>query len=277
MSEHSLLRIENLCAGYHRSTIVHHAACEIVTGQVVALLGANGAGKTTLLKTAIGLLPRISGSVWLGDQPLSALSPRQRARRVAWVPQQSDPSWHYTVRELILQGRYAHLGPFASYGQTDEAAVMAAMRSMDVAAFSYRPLHELSGGEARRVLIARALAQDTPLLALDEPAAHLDPGRQVELMSLLRSIAAQGKAVLVSVHDINAARRFADRVLLIDSKGHTVFGPPDQVLTAASLNPAFETEFIEGRHERYGDFVLPLARLQPGSPAEPAGGASDDD
>lgn len=257
----ALLKLDRLCAGYERRIVVNQASFEIPAGKLVALLGANGAGKTTLLKTAIGLLPRLSGKCWLAGQEAGTLSARERARRVAWVPQQADTAWHYTVREIICQGRYAHLGPFAAFGPDDEKAVQNAMSMMDIEDFAERSIQQLSGGEARRVLIARALAQDTPLLALDEPAAHLDPGRQIELMQLLQSFAAAGKGILVSVHDVNAARRFADYVVLIDSKGTAWFDSTDRVLTVDRLCLAFDTRFVEGTHTLYGDYLLPLERL----------------
>ena len=153
MSGEALLSLRALSAGYHGQAIVHEASFDIEAGSVVALLGANGAGKTTLLKTAIGLLPRIDGHCLLASNEISLLSTRERARRVAWVPQLADTAWRYTVRELVSQGRYAHLGAFASYGLADEQAVNQALSTMDLSALESRTMQELSGGEARRVLI----------------------------------------------------------------------------------------------------------------------------
>lgn len=256
-----LLRLQDFNAGYDHKVIVKAASLEVPSGSVVALLGANGAGKTTLLKTAIGLLPRLGGSCWFGSDELNQLSNHERARRVSWVPQAAESVWRYTVREVITQARYAHRGPFASLSGEDELAVQQAMATMDVEQFSWRSLQELSGGEARRVLIARALAQDTPLLALDEPAAHLDPGRQIELMQILRRIADSGKGVLVSVHDVNAARRYADHIVLIYPDGSVAFGDTESTLTVDKLDEAMDTRFIEGYDQHYGKFLLPMERL----------------
>lgn len=244
--------------------VVNGAKLEVLPGELVAILGPNGSGKTTLLKTCMGLLPSMGGSVELSGFPLAGLSARRRARLAAWVPQQSESAWSFSARELVAQGLYARLGPFASFGPGDRDAVDQALCTMDALEFADRPVNRLSGGEARRVLLARALAQDTPLLALDEPAAHLDPGRQVELLGILVRLASEGKAVLVSIHDVNAARRFASRVLLLDRAGTPCFGPVAEVLSPERLEAAYETEFLHVHHERFGPFVLPLARTKKG-------------
>ncbi len=262
----SLLGTSGIDAGYESKAILKNVNFSVYPGNLVALLGANGCGKTTLLKTVIGLLPKLGGTSTLSGMGLESLSPARRAKLVSWVPQTSDSAWSFTVRETVAQGRYAYAGPFRNLRETDAYAIDAAMESMDVHQYSDRRVSELSGGEGRRVLIARALAQDTPLLALDEPAAHLDPGRQLELMEILRAISRTGKGVLVSLHDVNSARRYADKVLLIGKNGNLAFGGCDEVLTPTHLEEAYETEFLHGTHGDYGRFVLPLARKK-GKPA----------
>lgn len=240
--------------------VVREASFSVVPSALVAILGANGCGKTTLLKTCIGLLPPLGGLASLAGKPVAKVSMRDRARLVAWVPQVSDSAWSFTAREVVAQGRYATLGPFRPFGQEDEEAVESALATLDAAELANRVFSSLSGGEARRVLIARALAQDAPLLALDEPAAHLDPGRQMELMEILLLLAKAGRAVVVSLHDVNAARRFADKVLLIGRHGESFFGSPAEALSPERIEEAYDTEFLHGHHETYGRFVLPLAR-----------------
>lgn len=267
------LEVIDVDAGYRASRnlpgektriVVRCASFSIHAGNVVAILGANGSGKTTLLKTCVGLLPALGGDVLMCGHPVSGLGARARARRISWVPQISDSAWSFTVREVVAQGRFALLGPFAPFRPADHDAIDAALEALDALELADRPFSLLSGGEARRILIARALAQDTPLLALDEPAAHLDPGRQMELMDTLARLARGGKAVVVSIHDVNAARRYADHVLLIDSQGGSCFGTPETVLTPDRLEEAFDTEFLHGDHASYGRFVLPLARKKKG-------------
>ncbi len=262
----ALIRATGIDAGYESRAILENVSFSVEPGTLVAMLGPNGCGKTTLLKTVIGLLPALGGSTMLSGIRLDSLSASKRSRLVSWVPQLSDSAWSFTVRETVAQGRYTYTGPFRNLSGLDEEAIDIAMDSMDVRQYSDRCVSELSGGESRRVLIARALAQDTPLLALDEPAAHLDPGRQLELMETLKAISRTGKGILVSLHDVNSARRYADKVLLIGKAGNIVFGSCDAVLTPAHLEEAYETEFLHGTHDGYGRFVLPLARKKSARP-----------
>lgn len=255
-----LLEARGLAAGYGERVVVADASFSVSAGSLLVVLGPNGCGKTTVLKTCLGLLPPLSGDALLGGRPVAGLRPRERARLAAWVPQLAESAWSYRSRDIVAQGRFAVRGPFMPLNDDDEAAVEAALDAMDAQAFADRPFSSLSGGEARRVMIARALAQETSLLVLDEPAAHLDPGRQMELMELLAGLARSGKAVAVSVHDVNAARRFSDLALLVGKDGSSAFGPPDDVLTPDRLEDAYDTHFIHGDHESYGHYVLPLSR-----------------
>jgi len=257
-----LLEARGLSVGYGERVVVDTASFSVGSGKLLVVLGPNGCGKTTVLKTCIGLLPALAGQVLLDGNPVVAMKPRARARIAAWVPQIAEAAWSYKARDIVAQGRYAIRGAFKPYDESDEAAIEAALDALDARAFADRRFSSLSGGEARRVMIARALAQETPLLVLDEPAAHLDPGRQMELMELLASLARAGKAVAVSVHDVNAARRFADLALLVGRDGSSVFGLPDEVLTHESLENAYDTNFIHGDHATYGKFVLPVSRKQ---------------
>lgn len=255
-----LLESRRLSAGYPGRVVVRDASFSVDPGSLLVVLGPNGCGKTTVLKTCLGLIPALAGDALLDGRPVASMPPRNRARLVAWVPQVAEAAWSYRARDIVAQGRYAIRGAFRPFTDEDRAAIEDALDAMDAAALADRRFSSLSGGEARRVMIARALAQSTPLLALDEPAAHLDPGRQMELMELLSGLARSGKAVAVSVHDVNAARRFADQALLIGREGSSAFGPPDRVLTPERLEDAYDTHFIHGSHESYGSYVLPISR-----------------
>ncbi|OHD20889.1 MAG: hypothetical protein A2Y38_06490 [Spirochaetes bacterium GWB1_59_5] len=258
----ALLEARGLCAGYGERVVVGSASFSVSPGTLLVVLGPNGCGKTTILKTCIGLIPALSGEALLGGNAVAGMKPRARARLAAWVPQIAEAAWSYRARDIVAQGRYAIRGAFAPFDEADEAAIETALDAMDARTLADRRFSSLSGGEARRVMIARALAQETPLLVLDEPAAHLDPGRQMELMELLASLARSGKAVAVSVHDVNAARRFADLALLVGRDGASVFGTPDDILTQEHLEDAYDTNFIHGDHATYGKFVLPVSRKQ---------------
>lgn len=187
-----------------------------LAGGWTAIVGPNGAGKSTLLRALAGLQPCRSGSVALDGRAWSDWTARERARRLAWLAQQSDVQGELTVRELVHLGRLPHLGIFATPGREDEIQVQAAMRQTECADWQHRRLPELSGGERQRVLLARALAVDAPVLLLDEPTAHLDPPHQVALVRLLRRQAADGRTVVSVLHDLSLALQ-ADRLIVMAS------------------------------------------------------------
>jgi iron complex transport system ATP-binding protein len=180
----------------------------IAGGTLVALAGPNGAGKTTLLSALAGLLAPESGQVLLAGTPLAAISRAERGRRVAWLEQGARAAWGLTVREVAELGRLPH-------GDNGEAAVEAALSACGLAAFAGRRVDALSGGEARRAMLARVLATEADILLLDEPTADLDPAQGFALMRLLRAEATRGRAVVTVLHDLSLAARFADRIVLM--------------------------------------------------------------
>lgn len=202
----------------------------IAPGEFVGLLGANGAGKTTLLRAALGLLPAAGGNT------LAALPPRQRARAAAFMPQGREIAWPVPVETLVALGRIAH--PDAASAQ-DRAAVEAALTALSLQPLRHRPATRLSGGEQARALLARALAQDTPLLVADEPIAGLDPAAQIGVMRLFRQLARDGRAVLASLHDLGLAARHCTRLVLLHQGRIMADGRPDDVLTPENLARCF--------------------------------------
>ena len=209
-------------------------------GQLLAVVGPNGAGKTTLLRLLAGSLTPQHGQVRLDDRPLDELDDRERARALAVVPQSESSPFPVTVREMVAMGRYAHLGPWERAGVRDRAVVERALTRCAVAELANRQLGELSGGERQRARIARALAQEAPILLLDEPTAGLDLRYRMELFHLLRELLAEGLAVLVITHDLNLAARFADRLLLLDRGHATARGAPAEVLSREALETVYE-------------------------------------
>ena len=206
---------------------------------LVAVVGPNGAGKTTLMKLLSGSLPPQEGGVTLDDRPLSSLGDRERALAIAVVPQAESSPFPVTVREMVEMGRYPHLGRWERSGSRDRAVVERAMARCAVAGFADRQLGQLSGGEQQRARIARALAQEAPVLLLDEPTAGLDLRFRMELFDLLRQLRTAGLGVLVITHDINLAARFADLLLLLDRGRTRARGAPDEVLTRESLEAIY--------------------------------------
>lgn len=214
-------------------------------GEFVGLIGPNGAGKSTLLRSVLGLLPS-DGTLQLDGQDIASMNARQRAGKVAYLAQEREIAWAVPVETVVALGRSPHRPGFAPLGDTDRGIIDEAMRRMDVEAFRDRIATELSGGEKARVLAARALAQDTPLLLADEPTAGLDPSHQIALMRLFGDLAHEGKSVVASLHDLGLAARWCSRLILLDHGRIVADGSPENVLTRESLRSVYGVEAFFG-------------------------------
>ncbi len=215
--------------------VVSEVTATVEEGEWVALIGPNGAGKTSLLRAVAGLLP-CDGTVSLLGTPLEALGRRERAQRLALVPQEPrTPPW-LTVAEYVLMGRTPHLRPLASEGAADVEAASRALARLDLDDLVDRTLGTLSGGERQRVVVARALAQEASIVLLDEPTASLDIGHQQQALDLLDALRASEELTLVAaMHDLTLAAQYADRVLLLDAGRVVADGTPEAVLTESAL------------------------------------------
>ena len=234
-------------------------------GELVGLLGPNGAGKSTLLGLCSGRLRPDEGRVSIGGQDAAHLRPRERARRVACVPQALEAVPEVLVHDFVSGGRYAHLSAWKRPALTDRDAVRAALDRTDVGDLADRPLTALSGGQLQRVLVARAIAQATPVLLVDEPTGSLDPAHQLEVFDLLRELADDGRAVVVVTHDLNLAGQYADRLVLLAAGRIAAQGAPGEVLGASVLEPVYGARLYCGRFPAAGDragepLVLPWRR-----------------
>lgn len=242
------LTAEGLTAGYDGTPVLHDVGLALRPGEVLGVIGPNGCGKSTLVRCLTGLLPLRGGRVEILGTPLDALSARERARRCAVLTQFERPAFDVSVLTFVLLGRHPHLGPLQTTGAEDHAVARRAMERTGIAALSDKGIRALSGGEWQRVLLARTLAQDTPVLLLDEPAAHLDPGHRYECHQLLREIAsAEARAILCISHDINLAAGFSDRLLLLASGRVHALGPAADVLTEPLLQEAFASRILRVR------------------------------
>lgn len=210
-----LLSVSDLKVTLGSCEVLKGIDIDLSGGQVVALLGPNGSGKSTLLAAAGGIGRRSGGSVDLLGDDIDRLSRREIARRVAVVPQQTGFLMPFTVLETVLMGRFPVAGRFARLSREDEKAAEAALEMVDLGSFGARLVTDLSGGEAQRVTIARALAQGTQILLLDEPVSALDPKHAMAVFRLLDSLKKEGRGVIVALHDINLALRFADRIVFL--------------------------------------------------------------
>ena len=234
-----MIRTDNLSVDLGRRRVLDDVSLDLARGRVTAILGANGAGKTSLLRAIAGLVPPSTGQIALDGEALSALSLPERARRIGYLPQNGQPAWALTVRELVALGRLPHRSPFAALSPGDEVAINAAMAQTDVAGLADRTVDTLSGGEKARAKFARVLAAQTDWILADEPLANLDPPHQQDVLRLMRTAADAGKGVLIVLHQLEAAARVADDLLILKD-GRTVgFGPSAEVLTPATLEAAF--------------------------------------
>lgn len=229
-------------------SILTDVSLEIRPGRVLALVGANGSGKSTLLRCMAGLWTPGKGRVTLGGKDLNHLQRQEIARQVTYVPQETKLEFEFSVREIVLMGRYAHRGRFERESPDDRRAAEEAMRRADVEQLADRTVTQLSGGERQRVLIARSLATRAHILLLDEPTANLDVDHSLDVLELCRSLADEGHAVAIATHDLNAVCRFADDVGLIHGGRMVALGGPSDVLTDVNLERAFRirSETVSG-------------------------------
>jgi iron complex transport system ATP-binding protein len=234
---------------------------QLRAGELLALSGPNGAGKSTLLRLLLGLHAPRAGRVTLGGTALGELGRRDIARRAALLPQDSPMELPLTVREVVALGRLPHLGRFQPEGPDDLRAVEHALEMTDTAALAGRRVTELSGGERHRVHLARALAQEAPVLLLDEPVAGLDLSHQLQALDLLRATVDEGRGAVVALHDLSLAARRCDRMLLLAAGGLRADAPPAEVLTPDTLARWFGVR-AEVRHDAAGrPVVLPIEAL----------------
>ncbi|HEU4622622.1 MAG TPA: ABC transporter ATP-binding protein [Burkholderiaceae bacterium] len=241
--------------------VVDEVSLTLHHGEYTAIVGPNGAGKSTLLSMLAGVARADAGEVRLAHRPMHAWSSRERARRVAWLAQQSDAGGELAARDIVRLGRLPRHGLFGAYDARDEAEVEAAMAETECAAFASRRLNELSGGERQRVLLARALAVRASVLLLDEPTTHLDVPHQRALARSLVAQARRGVAVVAVLHDLTLALA-ADRVVVMRLGRVCADGPPADASVRAALVAAFDDAIsiqpvtVDG-HERF----VAVARL----------------
>jgi iron complex transport system ATP-binding protein len=290
-----VIRIEDVSIMLGGTEILGGVSADVADGRFVGLVGPNGAGKTTLLRAMNGVLSPDSGRVLVDGEAIGSLSSKAASRRVATVPQDTSLSFDFDVRDVVAMGRNPYRTRFGSEiraegsrndetggktgtdggtGMNSDTRMDIVRRVMDrteVFPFADRSITEVSGGERQRVLLARALAQDTPVLLLDEPTASLDINHQVRTFELVRELVADGKTVVAAIHDLNLAAHYCDELLLLADGSVLASGPPTAVLEEETLREAFDARAVVSRHPITGStYVTAL-------PERPAGGTDGDD
>jgi iron complex transport system ATP-binding protein len=239
-----LIQINDLALELNGAPVLRRISFSVERGEYISIIGPNGAGKTTLLRCLLGMYPYL-GSVCIDGTECSACDSRTLARNVSYVPQTHDIEFPLTVYDFVMMGRYPYLSPLAPAQKRDQEAVEQALELTGTAQFRARTLRTLSGGERQKVYIAAALAQETPILLLDEPATFLDWRHQSEVMTLLKKINTEYGATILAVnHDLNSAAHWSDRIIALRDGCTVSCGTPQELIQPAALEVLFETPFI---------------------------------
>lgn len=247
-----LISAHRLGFGYPGKAVGRDVEIEVRAGEIVCLLGPNGSGKTTLFKTLLGLIPRQTGQVKIEGAPLDTMSRQDVARAIAYVPQAHAAHFPYRVIDMVVMGRTAHLGLFAAPSALDRTKAHEALALLGIGDLALQPYTRISGGQRQMALIARALAQETRLIVMDEPTASLDFGNQVKVLSQVRQLSTRGFGIILSTHAPDHAFAIATRVLLLHEGGLIASGAAADVLTPEKLRTVYGVsvtiEIIAGRH-----------------------------
>jgi iron complex transport system ATP-binding protein len=256
MNPSAMMTTSDLSVHLDRTLIVKEAALTLRQGEFTALVGPNGAGKTTLVRALAGLLP-FDGTILLGGRSLSEWTPRERAKRIAYLPQGNSFHWPMPVEQIVALGRYPHGDPFSPPTEADRIAVAGALAVTGTQELAHRTVTHLSGGEKARVALARALATEANILLADEPTMSLDPRHQLVVMDLLRDQTHKGGTVLAVVHDLALATRYSDRVLVMENGQIVADATPHDALSAERIASVFG---VEATMIDFGQDRIPVAR-----------------
>ncbi len=275
-----MLRAMNLDCGHERPPVLCGVNLELRAGEVVGLLGPNGSGKSTLLLTLSGVLPPLAGEVALMKRPLPSFPPRDRARLLACAPQRAEAPEGLTLRDLVLMGRYPHLGFWERCGGKDHEAADAALAAMDISGLALRRARQVSGGELQRAFLARTLAQvetsGPAVLLLDEPATGLDPAHAVTACEALVRRAEEGAAVFMASHDFNLAAMYCDRLVFLHQGRVLAQGATREIFTRDILETVYDTSFTIFEHPGPLGGAVPQAVLDPRDPGAVNGAYTSD-
>lgn len=259
-----MLSLEHVSSGYRNSVYLSDIHFSASPGEVIALVGPNGAGKTTLIRTISGVIPVLQGSIQAFSKPIHTLPTEERSKLMAVVPQEHQLPDGFTGWQTVILGRTPYLNWWGDLSERDKKITLKAMELTQTLHLQQRKLSEISGGELQRLLLARALAQQTPILLLDEPTTHLDLKFQFQLLEMVQKAAReQNLIVIMAMHDLNLVTRFSDKVVLLHEGRMLDFGAPSDVFTASQLQALYEIPIIV---EKPDNSALPW--ILPGTMAE---------
>ena len=247
MSE-AVIQVAQLKLGYGDCCVLKEASFSIGKGEIVGIIGCNGAGKSTLLKTIRGLLPKQGGRISYFGKPLEEYQDKELATKIAYLQQHVELGFGYTGKDIVMAGRYPYMKWWERESDADERLALACMEYTGTADLADRPVNEVSGGQKQRILIAKVLAQQTPIIFLDEPTTGLDMVYQEEIFRFAKALAAQGKTVLMVVHELNLASKYCSRILLLGEGTLLADGTPQEVFTEELLSRAYKAD-IKVEHD----------------------------
>lgn len=245
----AVLQVDKLQIGYGSRCVLKEASFSIGKGEIVGIIGCNGAGKSTLLKTIRGLLPKQGGSVRYFGKPLEEYGDKELATKIAYLQQHVELGFGYTGKDIVMAGRYPYMKWWERESEADAKLALACMEYTGTADLAERPINEVSGGQKQRILIAKVLAQQTPIIFLDEPTTGLDMVYQEEIFRFAKSLAGQGKTVLMVVHELNLASKYCSRILLLGEGTLLADGAPLEVFTEELLSRAYKADICVERDE----------------------------
>lgn len=246
------IELDHVTCGYPHQEVLQEISLAVEPGKVLVLLGPNGSGKTTLLRALFQLIAVQEGTILVEGQEVQQLSRREMARKLALAPQMEMPQWPMSIEETVQLGRTAHRGWVQPFAAEDARHVETALEQTGLAGLRSRKITEISGGEWRRTLIARALVQQTKVLCLDEPTTGLDLKYQVEILTLIRNLAHErALTVLLTIHDLNLASCFADQIVLLNQGQIAALGTAAEVLTEERLSEVYQTRVKVVPHPEY--------------------------
>ena len=255
----ALLEVKDLSAGYENGYVVEDISFSLKEGEFLSILGRNGSGKSTLIKALQGILKTASGQITVDGEDIFSLKARQLAKKIAYVPEIFSFSFEFNVMEIILMGRYIHQGRLGSISSSDSRIVEEVMSLAQIGHLKDKKIAHLSGGERQRVFIARALAQDTPFLFLDEPSSHLDISYQVEIYQILKRLQEEkGKTILSTEHNINLVIPYSQKLMFLKEGKVRAMGKPEKLITKDNIKEVFEAdvEIRENIHSKLPEISL---------------------